>query len=180
MSAPGWGQSLVSTHQIDLDGDGVKEVVGLRKFERDGVEYGQLVVADQKGRILWEASTKAPEFLFLGEFDKGTLEAAYRQDESAFLIASYQKSDVSPTRFRQFMWHDRGFVHLRNGSLLPAPQRPATFIWKEDPGASRWLEEFKGSNAKGHLRAEITDLGTRSKEEMWLRPDGKEFVLTVE
>lgn len=173
-----WAEPLVSVHPIDVDGDGTVERVALRRFEKDGVEYGQLVLTDAAGKVVWEASTRAPEFLFLGEFDKGTLEAAYRQDGSAMLLASYQKSDVSPTRFRQFMWHGHGFVHLRDGHLLPAPQRPATFIWSQNPAASRWLEEFNGTDGHGRLRARITDLEARKKEEMLLRPDDKEFVLT--
>lgn len=174
---PLWAEELVSAHWLDVDGDGVYERVGLRPFERDGVRYGQLVVTDGRGDIVWEGPKDVSEFLFLGEFDKGTLEAAYRYQGSAFLIGSYQKSDVRPTDFRQFMWHDHRFVHLRDGNLLPAPQRPATFVWAKNPRAERWLEEFQGADKEGRLKAGIQDLRARKFEALLLRPDHQEFVL---
>lgn len=155
----------------------MKERVGLRKFQEDGVTYGQLVMTDGRGDVLWEGSRKVSEFRFLGEFDKGTLEVAYSVNGSTFLIASYQKSDVRPTKFRQFMWHDHRFVHLRDGNLLPAPQRPATFVWMDNPGASRWLEEFRGTGGGGALKVQVMEI-PGGDEEWLVRPDGNEFVLT--
>jgi hypothetical protein len=171
-------ESLKFKHAVDVNGDGTTEYVGLREYESDGLVYGRLVLTDSEGVVVWEAPVNVKEFRFLGEFDAGGLEAAYRtQDGQVFLLGSYQKSDVRPTRYRIFTWHDRRFVHLRDGDLLPAPQRPATFVWSDDPGAARWVEEVRGADENGDLKALVTDLKKREREEVVLRPNGLEYVL---
>lgn len=174
------GQELLHKHAIDIDGDGTAEYVGLREYEVDGVFYGRLIVADEKGRDLWVGPNTNREFRFLGEFDGGTLEAAYQtSDGQVFLLASYQKSDVRPTKFRLFTWHNRGFVHLRDGSLLPTSKPADKFVWSDKPQASRWIEAFNGADGEGNLKAQFTDMRAGRQSKILLRPKGKEYVLKV-
>lgn len=169
---PVYSQELLHSHPVDVDGDGVSEVVGLREYERDGVTYGQLVLTDKAGQTLWEGSKKVKEFTFLGEFDGGGLEAVYGDQNGVFVLASYQKSDVRPTRYRLFTWHGRGFVHLRDGALLGSQ---GAFVWKDDLGASRWIDRFEGSDSQGRLKAVVTDLKARSQETVLVRPGSRGF-----
>lgn len=171
----------------DLNGDGQPEVVAIRPFVQDGVELGQLVVRNQQGDILWAgpahsanpSSPQEPE-IFLGEYDLGDLEAVgdFFGNGKVMLLGTYQKSDVRPTRFRMFEWDGTAFVHRRSGSLLPAPQRPATFVWSEDPGAGAWIESVLGFDGR-LFRATLTDLRNTDSVDIMLSPRGEEFVLTI-
>lgn len=187
--SPGSAQppDLITPLTCDLDGDGQLEVVAVRPFVQEGVELGQLVVLNQAGETLWAgpsssatpSSPQEPE-IFLGEFDLGDLEAVgdFFGDGKIMLLGTYQKSDVRPTRFRLFEWDGKAFVHRRSGSLLPAPQRPATFIWKDDPGAGAWVESFHGFD-QGLLNASLTDLREPERIDIVLSPRDGEFVLTI-
>lgn len=166
---------LTSEQTIDLDGDGTLERVGLVEFGEQGVTYGQLTVTDWNGEVLWQAPRNAEDFVFLGEFDRGLVEAVYRDGGQVYLLGSYQKSDVRPTRFRLFLWNGSGFDHLRSGSLLPQEQRPGTFGWNE-LGASVWIESFDGSTEDGILRARVTNLMEREQSDVLLRPVGDEYI----
>lgn len=173
---PAAAAPLVSPLKTDLDGDGRLETVALRSYEKAGETYGQLVVFRHDGQLLWQAPRHGEAFVFLGPYDRGTLELLYRHQGKVWLLASYQKSDVRPTRFRLFVW-SQGFKHVRDGALLPANQRPATFEWAENPGASRWIDQFLGEQ-DGLLEVRVTDLQARASEQIKLRPDGDEFVLS--
>jgi len=170
-------QELLSKHPVDIEGDGHSEWIGLREFQRDGVVLGQMVMMDDRGNIVWEGSKEAQEFIFLGEFDGGAIEAAYRtNDGQVFVIGSYQKSDVRPTRFRLFTWHDHRFVHLRDGQLSPHSNNPKRFVWADDPEASLWVEAFEGSTDHGLLKIQISDLQAGSQDKGLLRPSGQDYI----
>ena len=180
---------LITPLAFDLDGDGKMEVVAIRPFVQDGVELGQLVVSDESGKTIWEGPTHSaspsypqePE-IFLGEFDLGDLEAIgdFNGDGKVDLMGTYQKSDVRPTRFRLFEWEGKAFVHRRSGSLLPAPQRPATFLWADNPGAASWIESFHGF-AEGRFLATLNDLpaGTSTNVELACQEGGDELVIVI-
>jgi hypothetical protein len=189
--APAWAQrpSVLTPLSCDLDGDGIAETIALRPFLQQGVELGQLIVMDAQGKIVWSGATESanpqnpqePD-IFLGEFDLGDLEAVgdFAGNGRIRLLGTYQKSDVRPTRFRLFEWNGQGFVHLRSGSLLPAPQRPATFVWKDAvPEAQVWIESFLGVAEDGRLPAIVTDLTSGEQTRVLLDPQGEEFVLSL-
>lgn len=180
---------LITPLVVDLDGDGKVEVVAIRPFVQDGVELGQLVVRDEAGKTIWEgpshsASPSYPQEpdIFLGEFDLGDLEAVgdFNGDGKIELMGTYQKSDVRPTRFRLFELDGKAFVHRRSGSLLPAPQRPATFVWAENAGAKSWIESFHGFD-QGRFQATLNDLsaGTSSEVELASQDGGDGLVLVI-
>jgi hypothetical protein len=136
---------LLSQKQIDLDADGRDEVIGLRPYEKDRVRYGQLMVMGPGGAPLWEAP-RADPYIFLGEFDLGELEVVgdFDEDGRIELIGTYQKSDVSPTRFRMFRWDGKKFAHVKSGYLTAAPQKPGTFVWSDDRAATQWVDRLTG------------------------------------
>jgi hypothetical protein len=185
-----WAQrpSVLSPLQCDIDGDGVMETVGLRPFLQDGVELGQLILFDQEGRILWAGPSQSasplsppePE-IFLGEYDLGDLEAAgdFAGNGRVRLLGTYQKSDAGPTRFRLFEWTGQTFAHLRSGWLVPAAQRPATFVWSDEPDDQVWIESFLGWGADGLLRATVVDLRSGERSDILLAPQDEEFVLRL-
>jgi hypothetical protein len=186
---PAWAQrpSLITPLSCDVDGDGVQEIVAIRPFVQDGVELGQLVLLSLEGDTLWAGPTHSatpvspqePD-IFLGEFDLGDLEAVgdFQGDGKLMLLGTYQKSDVRPTRFRLLEWDGQGFRHVRSGSLLAAPQRPATFVWSDDPGAGSWIESFSGFGDDGLFRATLADLDGDAPANVLLSIQGQEFVLT--
>lgn len=175
---PLWAEPIIAKQMVDVDADGLKEWVGLQTYEHQGVTLGQMVLIDGRGDVLWAGSKTAPQFIFLGEFDGGEIEAAYQTDDGqTFVVASYQKSDVRPTRFRLFTWHNRGFVHLRDGHLLASPSDARRFTWGDNLGAQSWLEGFDGTDKQGRLKARVTDLQARSKESVLLRPEGKDYLI---
>jgi hypothetical protein len=174
--------------QCDVDGDGVMETVAIRPFLQEGVELGQLVLFDAQGTILWTgpSSSASPVYplepdIFLGEFDLGDLEAVgdFAGNGKLMLLGTYQKSDVRPTRFRLFEWNGHGFEHVRSGSLLPAPQRPATFVWADDPGSEVWIETFYGFGDDGLFRASLCELKAGGLTDIMLSLQGDEFVLSL-
>ena len=180
---------LITPLVVDLNGDGKVEIVAIRPFVQDGVELGQLVVRDEAGKTIWEgpshsaspSSPREPD-IFLGEFDLGDLEAVgdFNGDGKIELMGTYQKSDLRPTRFRLFEWDGKAFVHRRSGSLLPAPQRPATFVWAENPGATSWIESFHGFD-QGCFQATLNDLsaGTNTHVDLASQDGGNEMVLVI-
>lgn len=188
ISSPSWAQrpDLLSPLSCDLDGDGVQEIVALRPFLQDDVELGQLVVLNAKGDTLWSGpahsatpiSPQEPD-VFLGEFDLGDLEVVgeFFRRGKVQLLGTYQKSDVRPTRFRLLEWDGSAFRHLRSGHLIPAPQRPATFIWTDNPAADQWVESFLGFGDDGLFRAQVQDLKAGESTTVLLAPQGEEFVL---
>ncbi|MBI3927208.1 MAG: hypothetical protein HY319_16850 [Armatimonadetes bacterium] len=178
---------LASALSYDLNGDGKPETIGLRKFQQGGVTLGQLVVLDHRAKVLWEGPRRSAEptyppepCVFLGDFDRGVPEAVgdFDGDGKVELIGSWQKSDVSPTRFRLLRWNGKAFVHVKNGNLVPAPQRPATFVWTDRPQAEVWLDEFVGRSTDGLWKVKITDLsGKAYPAETVVRPTADGFVL---
>lgn len=159
---------LLQEFPIDLNRDGRREVVALKAFTQDGVTLGQLVVLDHRGNVLWagpkrSAVPQSPSepLVFGGEFDLGDLEIVsdLDGDGAVEILGTYQKSDVSPTRFRMLRWKGNRFVHVRSGALVPAPQRPGTFVWRQGaPEASTWLERFVAPRGDRSLQVKITDL----------------------
>lgn len=166
---PASARQLLSPLTIDLDGDGRTETVGLRAYEKDGVRYGQLVVLGADGPPRWEAP-KADPYIFLGEFDLGELSSVgdFDGDGKIELLGTYQKSDVSPTKFRLFRWDGKKFVHLKSGYLTQAPQKPATFVWSDDAGAARYVDSLTGLRDR-RLKAVIA--APPKTEQHWMRWD---------
>jgi hypothetical protein len=187
---PAWGQrpDLISPLQYDINGDGAIETVAVRPFVQDGVELGQLVLLDSSGKVLWAGSSHSgsPSYptepdIFLGEYDLGDLEVVgdFAGNGKVMLLGTFQKSDVSPTRFRLFEWDGAGFRHCRSGNLVPAPQRPATFVWADAPGSEVWIESFRDFDANGLFHALLSDIQAGEETEILLAPDGEEFVLRL-
>ena len=145
---PGWKFTL------DLNGDGRAEKVGLRPFKSGDTTFQQLVVCDSAGRMLFEGPKTVTNnayadhpLVFGGEFDLGELEVIgdLDGDGKVELIGTDQKSDVSPTGFRLLRWQNRAFRCVKRGCLVPAPQRPATFVWSQDRGAVSWIDHFRAT-----------------------------------
>ncbi|MBS2040290.1 hypothetical protein JST97_35210 [bacterium] len=144
-----WGTTFYRQKiAVDLNGDGRKEWVVLKPYTVGEVTKGQLMVLDSGGKIMWtgprikDAYSNSP-WAFLGEFDLGDIAWIddYDGDGQVDLCATYQKSDVRPTQFRLFHWNGKGFVYDKSAMLVPAPQKPATLIWRAySPDASTWAE----------------------------------------
>jgi len=145
----------------DLTGDGRPEMVRLQTFDSHGATYAQLVVQGPAGKNLWVGPRKRDSpLVFGGDFDLGEICAVgdLFGDGKAELLGTYQKSDVSPTRYRVLRWEGNQFVHLRSGSLIPAPQKPATFVWGKDPGASCWIDSVDKALPAGRFEVQIMDM----------------------
>lgn len=177
LALPVGARQLMSPLNIDLDGDGRVETVGLKTYDVKGVRYGQLVVMNSDGPPRWEAPNADP-FIFLGEFDLGELEAVgdFDGDGKIELLGTYQKSDVSPTKFRLFRWDGKKFVHLKSGYLTQAPQKPATFVWSDDAASPRYIESLKNLRDR-RLKAVIS--APPKTEQHWLRFDVRAGELTI-
>ena len=144
-----WGTTFYRQKiSVDLNGDGRKELVVLKPYNVGEVTKGQLMVLDSAGKILWtgprikDAYSNSP-WSFLGEFDMGDIAWIddYDGDGQVDLCATFQKSDVRPTQFRLFHWNGKAFVYDKSAMLVPAPQKPATLIWKlYAPDAPAWVE----------------------------------------
>ncbi|MEW6279068.1 MAG: hypothetical protein AB1758_10620 [Candidatus Eremiobacterota bacterium] len=176
---------IVQKVPVDLDGDGRKETIALKAYTStesgNEVERAQLVVLDARGKTIWSAAKKDP-FVFGGELDLGELEAAgdLDGDGRVELIGTYQKGDVSPTRFRLFRWNGQEFVLVKRGRLVPLNQRPGTFVFSEDLGTSYWADRVLAIE-KGRLKVRLMDSVSGARmppSEVWLRVDGEEFVVT--
>lgn len=161
------GGELTHKFPVDLDRDGRTEIVALKPFVQEGVRLGQLVVLDAAGRTLWAGPRKSATpvspsepLVFGGEFDLGDIDlvADVDGDGAVELLGTYQKSDVSPTRFRMLRWKGGKFVHVKSGRLVQAPQRPGTFVWAASPEASVWIDAFTGLGPDGLLKVRILDL----------------------
>lgn len=187
LSLAGQAQEGITPLSYDLDQDGQPETITLRHFEQEGVPLGQLVVLDAAGKVRYQGASRSsdPEWpqekdIFLGQYDRGTLEVVGELygDGRVYLLGSYQKSDVSPTRYRLFVWNGNAFQHVRDGRLTGAPQRPATFVWSDDPAAERWVDRFDGWD-QGLFQATVTDLRTGQTEAAKLSLQDDEFVLRL-
>ena len=177
------GETWTWKAQVDLNRDGTPETVALKPFTQDGVRLGQLVVLDRRGRVLWagprrSATPQLPSepLVFGGEFDLGEVEVAgdLDGDGAVELLGTYQQSDVRPTRFRLLRWTGDRFIHVRSGCLVPADQRPGTWVWKpQAPDASSWILGFRALLPDGTLRAQKLDF-PGGEEELLLRatPEG--------
>ncbi len=153
---------------VDLNRDGRPEIVALKAFTQEGVRLGQLLVLDGRDRLLWAGPrrTAVPQspsepLVFGGDFDRGEVEVLgdLDGDGRVELLGTYQKSDVRPTRFRLLRWTGRAFTHVRSGALVPAGQRPGTWVWRERAGeAPTWIERFVTLRPGRLLSVEVTDL----------------------
>lgn len=157
---------LTQKFQVDLNRDGRKETVALKPFTQDGVTLGQLVVLSDKGRTIWAGprTSKTPyspsePLVFGGEFDRGDIEVVgdLDGDGTIELLGTFQKSDLSPTRFRLLRWKKDRFVHVRSDNLVQAPQRPGTYVWAKRPEASVWIDAFQGLQPNRLLKVKILD-----------------------
>lgn len=163
------GGELTQKFQVDLNRDGRKETVALKAFTQDGVQLGQLVVLSDKGKVLWAGPKKSARpwsptepLVFGGEFDLGEIEVVgdLDQDGAIELLGTYQKSDLSPTRFRLLRWKDGKFVHVRSNRLVQAPQRPGTWIWEDRPESEVWVDRILALEKGGLLKVRILDVRT--------------------
>ncbi len=167
---------VVQTLKVDLNGDGKSESVVLKQIG----EQARLVVLDSQGRTMWEAP-RSELFLFGGPLDGGDLQAAgdLDGDKAIDLLGTYQKSDVSPTRFRWFRWTGSELELVSQGYLCPLNQRPGTFKLSENQGAPYWVERVLAIEP-GRMQVELFDSVTdERKQTVWLRADQDgEFVIT--
>lgn len=175
---------LTQKFQVDLNGDGRKETVALKPFTQDGVTLGQLVVLNDRGTILWAGPkrSKTPyspsePLVFGGEFDRGDIEVVgdLDGDGTVELLGTFQKSDLSPTRFRLLRWKKDRFVHVCSNNLVQAPQRPGTFVWAKRPEASVWLDAFQELRPDRLLQVKILDARTTPQdleETVRMTPEG--------
>jgi hypothetical protein len=62
---------------------------------------------------------------------------------------------------------------------VPAAQRPATFVWSDEPDDQVWIESFLGWGADGLLRATVVDLRSGERSDILLAPQDEEFVLRL-
>lgn len=147
VAAPTYHQTV----RADLNGDRKPELVALRPYNLGDVRMGQLLVFDSAGRQIWAAPRVKDPFedspwAFLGEFDLGDIcwVDDFDKDGDVDMLATYQKSDVSPTRYKVFHWDGKRFVFDRKGALLPQPQKPATFSWGESEGGETgWIDSLR-------------------------------------
>ena len=162
--------------QVDLNRDGVLETVTLKPFTQEGIRLDQLVVLDRKGRVLWagprhSAVPQGPSepMVFGGEFDLGEVDLVgdVDGDGKVEVLGTYQQSDVRPPRFRLLRWTGDRFVHVRSGCLVPANQRPGTFVWKEhDYEASSWVQHFQAVQPGGTVQVKVQDLSGQAGEQV--------------
>lgn len=152
LSSISWAQNTY--HQklyVDLNKDGQKELIVLKPYLVEGVTLGQLQVLSYTGKVIWSGPRVQKPYSnspwsFLGDFDMGDISwiGDYDNDGVIDLCATYQKSDVRPTHFRLFHWNGQKFVFDRSAMLVPAPQKPATYVWKTySPDATLWVETMK-------------------------------------
>lgn len=165
----------MQTLKVDLNGDGKPESFVLKRLG----EQARLVVLDSQGRTLWQAP-RTELFLFGGPLDGGDLQAAgdLDGDKRVDLVGTYQKSDVSPTRFRWFRWTGSRLELVSQGYLCPLSQRPGTFKFSENQ-SSYWVERVLAIEP-GRLKVELFDPVTEERNlTVWLRADENgEFVIT--
>ncbi len=167
---------IVQTLRADLNNDGKPDSIVLKRLG----EQARLVVLDSQGRTLWEAP-RTELFMFGGPLDGGDLQAAgdLDGDKSIDLVGTYQKGDVSPTRFRWFRWTGSELKLVSQGYLCPLNQRPGTFKLSENQGAPYWVERVLRIEP-GRMEVELYDSVTDERnQKVWLRSDRDgEFVIT--
>jgi hypothetical protein len=114
--------------QVDLNGDGKPEKVGLIAYGHAPVGFfGRLTVWDSGGKVWWRAPVaKTPDDPFaFGQWEYGSssLEWVGAQE----LISAKPQSDVRPTTFRRFSWTGSAYRPLANQYLLATSED--SFNW---------------------------------------------------
>ena len=167
------GAETRQTFNVDLNNDGVAEQVLLTTYVVDGVNLGQLQV--KRGTTtLWsgprsKATYSQDPLVFLGEFDRGDIEFVgdYDHDGRVDLVATQQKSDVSPTVFRIFHWDGKSFAFDRRAVLVP---QGSAFVWKDvNPALEAWVDELHSSGKGRQIEAKLMDIRARKTTSLRLR-----------
>lgn len=174
-------------HQVvraDLNGDRRPEQIALVPYKLGETRMGQLLVLDAQGRRLWAAPRVKDPFedspwAFLGEFDLGDIcwVDDFDADGDVDLLATLQKSDVSPTRYKLFHWDGKKFVYDRKGALLPQPQKPATYSWGESTGGeAEWVDSLRRTGP-GRFKGTVMSMEGKTTVQQLRYLPGEGFVL---
>lgn len=132
-------------HQVDLNGDGKPEKVGLNCVEiTDNGWYSRLVVW-RDGRAVWQSMPAKVGVWAFGGWDWGISDlqwvADVDGDGAVEAIVPEPVSDVSPVSFRVFRWDGQGFRHLKTATLLRVG--PNDFAWSGQNRGDCWIGQFK-------------------------------------
>ena len=156
---PKTGQ-VYQTFQVDLNGDGKRDKVGLVAYRVSSEEYwGRLTVWDSSGKLLWQGpqAKKQDEPLAFGAWNFGVSAVEcvcdIDGDGRVELLSPQPQSDVSPPTYRIFRWDGRGFAPAARKQLLETPPGSGHFPWSQpvqwSGGAATWV---------GHLKMKGRDL----------------------
>ncbi len=132
--------------QVDLNGDGKLEKVGLHCVEvKDSGWYSRLTVWNAQGQRVWQSMPAKVGVWAFGGWDWGISDLQWvgdiDGDGAIEAVAPDPVSDVSPVSFRVFRWNGKAFQHVRTSALLSRSQEE--FGWSNQTQGKRWIGAFK-------------------------------------
>ena len=133
-------------NQVDLNGDGKLEKVGLQCVEvRESGWYSRLTVWNGQGRRIWQSRPAKEGLWAFGGWDWGMSDLQWvgdiDGDGTIEAVVPDPVSDVSPVRFRVFRWRDQAFHHVRTAALFPTSKDE--FGWSDKAQGKTWVGAFK-------------------------------------
>lgn len=143
--APRKGESYQVT-SIDLDGDSLREKVGLRCVEvTQRGWHSRLTVWNARGQVVWQSMPARVGVWAFGGWDWGVTDLQWvgdiDGDGSIEAVSNEPISDVSPVSFRVYRWSGKAFHHVRTAALLPAGANE--FVWQSKARGGTWIGSFK-------------------------------------
>lgn len=157
---------IYQTISVDLDKDGQKEKVCLRAFAvgEEGY-YGQLLVMDAKGKMLFEGPEVKDDSTFpafcTGDFGISRMDVAgdIDGDGSIELVSPALQSDVRPVTHRVLRWKGSRFVPVRAKTLLETSRGSRVLAWSDStgtwPSKRCWVQRLTAVTKPGEVTAEL-------------------------
>ncbi|MDQ7823031.1 MAG: VCBS repeat-containing protein [Candidatus Eremiobacteraeota bacterium] len=184
---------IYKTMQCDLNGDGVREKIAVKVTKViDEGWLGQLIVMDEKGKVLWEGpkgkDVKDSTPLVMRSLDWGVslpeLLADIDGDGKVEMLVPEPISDVRPCYYRSFRWNGKGFDFLQSRALIESAPKSGLYKWSSTKEyKTRWIMNFSQGKSGSALLVgayDMTDGCSYGRAEVKPAPGGFKIVRWIE
>jgi len=139
---------------VDLDGDTIEEEIQVKVFSssEDMGWFGQIVVLDYNGSVIWEGpkdEDMGNPLVFCSTHGGVSLPEVIGDidyDGYIEIVSPAPISDVSAPFFRVLRYEGKGFFVLRESVLVEVPEESEFFPWSDyddSSGMGTWVSEFQ-------------------------------------